>query len=132
MVGGAMVIAALVGARVPVPAEVPGVALQAVAVYRLEVGGAIFVGLYVITMAFVLALQNRAFTEIGTGGRVCVTIETRDSPIDVAEKGDRRAREERVRQLIEEARGLLSQNQVVFDRWRAEGILPPKEPRDRV
>jgi hypothetical protein len=64
--------------------------------------------------------------------RVCVTIETRDSPVDAAGKGDRRAREERIRQLIEEARGLLSQNQAVFDRWRAEGILPPKEPGQRV
>jgi hypothetical protein len=61
-----------------------------------------------------------------------VTIETRDSPLDATGKDDRRAREDRVRQLIEEARALLSQNQVVFDRWRAEGILPPKEPGQRV
>ena len=29
---------------------------------------AIFIGLYLVAMAFVLALQNRAFTEIGAGG----------------------------------------------------------------
>jgi hypothetical protein len=44
-----------------------GVALQAVPVYRLEVGGAIFLGIYLVGMAFILSLQNRAFTEFGSG-----------------------------------------------------------------
>jgi hypothetical protein len=68
MVGAAVVASLFAGVTVAVPTDIPAIALQAPAVYRLEVGGAIFVGLYVVTMAFVLALQNRAFTEIGTGG----------------------------------------------------------------
>ena len=68
MVGAVMVASLFAGVTVAVPSDVPAVALQAPAVYRLEVGGAIFVGLYVVTMAFVLALQNRAFTDIGTDG----------------------------------------------------------------
>jgi hypothetical protein len=58
----------IAGATVAVPGDVPGIALQATAVYRLEVGAAMFLGLYFVAMAFVLALRNRAFTEIGTGG----------------------------------------------------------------
>jgi hypothetical protein len=50
------------------PADVPAVALQAVVIYRLEVGVAVFFGLYLATMAFALALQNRGFTEIGSSG----------------------------------------------------------------
>jgi hypothetical protein len=68
MVGAAVVASLFAGVMVAVPSDVPAIALQAPAVYRLEVGGAIFAGLYVVTMAFVLALQNRAFTEIGTRG----------------------------------------------------------------
>jgi hypothetical protein len=48
--------------------DVPAVALQAAVIYRVEVGAAVFFGLYVATMAFALALQNRGFTEIGSGG----------------------------------------------------------------
>ncbi|HEX3361762.1 MAG TPA: hypothetical protein VHS74_12280 [Solirubrobacterales bacterium] len=50
------------------PSEVPTVALRALAVYRVEVGGAVFLGLYVATMALSLALHNRGFTEFGSGG----------------------------------------------------------------
>jgi hypothetical protein len=60
-------VAVLVGVMVAIPANVPGVTLQAVPVYRLEVGGAIFVGLYFASTAFVLALRNRAFIEFGSG-----------------------------------------------------------------
>ena len=49
------------------PTDVPSVALQAAVIYRVEVGAAVFVGLYLATMAFALALQNRGFTEIGSG-----------------------------------------------------------------
>ncbi len=42
-----------------------------------------------------------------------------------------RAREERIRRLDEEFLELLRQNEVIFDKWRAEGILPPEEPRRR-
>jgi hypothetical protein len=50
------------------PIEVPTIALRATAVYRVEVGAAVFFALYVATMAFALALRNRGFTEIGGGG----------------------------------------------------------------
>lgn len=70
--GVAVVVAAVLGAgvgtTVSLPSDIPGVALQAAPVYRLEVGAAIFVGLYVVAMALVLAFQNRGFTEIGSGG----------------------------------------------------------------
>lgn len=68
----AVAIAVLVGLAVAVtveiPADLPSVALRAAPIYRLEVGGALFAGLYIATMAFFLALQNRGFTEIGPGG----------------------------------------------------------------
>ena len=50
------------------PVNVPAVALQAPVIYRVEVGAAVFLGIYLATMAFALALQNRDFTEIGAGG----------------------------------------------------------------
>jgi hypothetical protein len=50
------------------PATVPAVALNATSVYRLEVGGVLFAGLYIAALAFALAVQNRGFTEIGSGG----------------------------------------------------------------
>jgi hypothetical protein len=68
LIGVAALVGLGVSATVSIPAEIPGVALQAAPVYRLEVGGAIFVGLYLAAMSFVLALQNRAFTELGTNG----------------------------------------------------------------
>jgi hypothetical protein len=68
MVAGAVVVGFAVGFAVTPPATMPAVALNAEAVYRLEVGGALFVGLYVAAMAFALAVQNRGFTEIGSGG----------------------------------------------------------------
>lgn len=50
------------------PADLPTVALGAEVVYRVEVGGAVFIGLYLATMALALALHNRGFTEFGSGG----------------------------------------------------------------
>ena len=50
------------------PSDVPTVSLMATPVYRVEVGAAVFFGLYLAAMAFALALHNRAFTEIGTRG----------------------------------------------------------------
>jgi hypothetical protein len=64
----ALAVSLTIAVTVPVPAELPSVALNAVAVYRLEVGAALFIGLYVAAMAFALAVQNRGFTEIGGGG----------------------------------------------------------------
>jgi hypothetical protein len=61
---------------------------------------------------------------------ICVTIQRRSDMPKVATR-ERQAREERIRRRLEEVRGLLRENQVIFDRWRAEGILPPEEPRRR-
>ena len=60
LVGFAAVLGLVVGTTVEVPADIPAVALQAAPVYRMEVGGALFAGLYLVTMAIVLALHNRA------------------------------------------------------------------------
>jgi hypothetical protein len=68
MVAVSAVIGAAIAVTVAIPSEVPAIALQAKPVYRLEVGGAIFVGLYLLATAIGLALQNRAFTEFGSGG----------------------------------------------------------------
>jgi hypothetical protein len=53
---------------VSVPTPMPSFALRAAAIYRIEVGAAAFLGLYLVAMAFVLALNNRGFSEIGMSG----------------------------------------------------------------
>ena len=58
MVIAAAAIGFATGVTVAVPTEIPSSALQAVPVYRLEVGGALFTGLYIVSMAFVLAFQK--------------------------------------------------------------------------
>ncbi len=58
----------LVAATVATPAEIPGFALQATPVYRMETGAATFVGFYLLALALVLSLHNRGFTEIGMRG----------------------------------------------------------------
>jgi hypothetical protein len=63
-----IVAAVYVAWKVHVPAKVPDFALKAEAIYRIEVGAATFLGLYLVTMAFVLALNNRGFSEIGVNG----------------------------------------------------------------
>jgi hypothetical protein len=68
LVGLAVIVAAYVAWNVEVPSEVPDFALQAAFVYRVEVGAATFLGLYLVAMAFVLALNNRGFSEIGVSG----------------------------------------------------------------
>jgi hypothetical protein len=68
LVGAAAVLGLIVGTTVAVPADIPAVALQAAPVYRVEVGGALFAGLYLVAVALVLALHNRGFSEIGTDG----------------------------------------------------------------
>jgi hypothetical protein len=56
------------GLSTPPPVEIPDFALRASAIYRLEVGAVVFAALYLASTALVLALNNRAFTELGTGG----------------------------------------------------------------
>ena len=50
------------------PDAVPDFALQVAPVYRLEVGAACFVAVYLAAMAFSLALDGRGFAELGTRG----------------------------------------------------------------
>jgi hypothetical protein len=64
----AILLGGVVALTVTAPSEVPGVALQAAPVYRVEVGLAVFFALYVVAIALALALRNRGFTEIGTAG----------------------------------------------------------------
>jgi hypothetical protein len=68
MVALAIAAGVIAAATVAIPADVPSIALSAVPVYRAEVGAAVFFGLYLAAMALVLAMHNRAFTELGTGG----------------------------------------------------------------
>ncbi|HJZ37686.1 MAG TPA: hypothetical protein VJ204_15560 [Solirubrobacterales bacterium] len=68
MVAGAIGGGFVAALAVNPPATVPAVALNAASVYRLEVGGVLFAGLYIAALAFALAVQNRGFTEIGSGG----------------------------------------------------------------
>lgn len=68
LVIAAAAISLIAAVTVALPDELPGVALGAIPVYRLEVGGTIFVGLYLMAISIVLALQNRGFTEFGTAG----------------------------------------------------------------
>jgi hypothetical protein len=53
---------------VSLPEDIPSFALRAAPVYRVEVGTAVFFSFYLATMALVLAMHNRAFTELGTNG----------------------------------------------------------------
>ena len=68
MVAAAMVLGAGIALTAVPPPEIPTAALRSAAVYRVEVGGAVFLGLYLAAMALALAIQNRGFTEIGSGG----------------------------------------------------------------
>jgi hypothetical protein len=68
LVGLAVLTAIYVAWKVEVPREVPDFALNAAVLYRVEVGAATFLGLYLVAMAFVLALNNRGFSEIGVNG----------------------------------------------------------------
>jgi hypothetical protein len=67
LVAIAIAIGLVAALTVAPPMDVPSVALQAAVIYRVEVGAAVFLGLYLATLAFALALQNRGFTEIGSG-----------------------------------------------------------------
>jgi hypothetical protein len=67
MVAAAIAVGLFIAVTVTPPTEVPTVALKAQAVYRVEVGGAVFLGLYIAMIALSLALHNRGFTEFGAG-----------------------------------------------------------------
>lgn len=90
LVGLAVLVATYVAWKVKVPSEIPDFALNAAAVYRVEVGAAAFLGLYLVAMAFVLALNNRGFSEIGVNGLKAQ---------DITEKAQRGTVEEHENQL---------------------------------
>jgi hypothetical protein len=70
-----------------VPQELPSYALQAVSVYRVEVGGAFFAAVYLVATAIALAAHNRAFTELGSSGISArdLTAEKEDESVEWAE-----------------------------------------------
>jgi hypothetical protein len=59
---------ALLGVQTEVPESVPDFALQAEAIYRLEVCLAGFLGFYLICSLFVSALNGHGLTHLGPGG----------------------------------------------------------------
>lgn len=69
-----LAVSGYLAASAQVPDPVPDFALQATAVYRLEVGGACFAVLYLAAMALVLALDGRGFAELGTKGLRAVEV----------------------------------------------------------
>jgi hypothetical protein len=68
MVAVAIIVSVVAAVTVAPPSNLPSVALGAMPVYRVEVAAAVFFGFYLATMALVLAMHNRGFTEIGSGG----------------------------------------------------------------
>jgi hypothetical protein len=74
LVLAALVASSYLAASVPVPDPVPDFALQAAAVYRLEVGAACFAAFYLAAMALILALDGRGFAELGTKGLRAVEV----------------------------------------------------------
>ncbi|HEX5527802.1 MAG TPA: hypothetical protein VFX44_11490 [Solirubrobacterales bacterium] len=68
LVLAALVASGYLAATARDPDPVPSFALQAAAVYRLEVGGACFAAFYLAAMALALALDGRGFAELGTRG----------------------------------------------------------------
>jgi hypothetical protein len=67
LVAIAAVAALSAGAFATVPEDVPAWALHSALVYRLEVGGAVFLVLYVMVVSFNLAQHGRGFTKLSAG-----------------------------------------------------------------
>jgi hypothetical protein len=86
LVAVAITIGGLIAWRVTVPSPVPNFALKSAAIYRIEIGAAAFLGLYLIALAFVLALNNRGFSEIGTSGLKAQDIANRAQQRGIAEQ----------------------------------------------
>jgi H+/gluconate symporter-like permease len=64
----ALAAASHIAANTAIPQPIPDYALQAAAIYRLEVGASFFAAFYLAAMAFVLALSGRGFAEFGAHG----------------------------------------------------------------
>ena len=86
LVAVAITIGGLIAWMVTVPSRVPNFALKAAAIYRIEIGAAAFLGLYLVALAFVLALNNRGFSEIGTSGLKAQDIANRAQQRGIAEQ----------------------------------------------
>jgi len=71
-----------------VPEPVPDYALQAEEIYRLEIGAAFFVAFYLATLAVVLALKGKGFTEFGTQGVKAQQVVVPQGPATTKEKLD--------------------------------------------
>lgn len=99
LVLAALAVSTYLAASARVPAPVPDFALQAAAVYRLEVGAACFAVLYLAAMAFVLALAGRGFAEVGTKGLRAT---------EVVQSPELEERLERVESTLEAAAGSLN------------------------
>lgn len=82
LVGAATAVGAFVAWKVAVLDPAPNFALKAAAIYRIEVGAAAFLGFYLVSIAFVLAMNNRGFSEIGMSGMKAQ---------DLANRGQQRA-----------------------------------------
>jgi hypothetical protein len=107
LVAAAIGVGLLAAATVPPPTELPTVALRAEAVYRVEVGGSVFLAFYLVTMALTLALHNRGFTEFGTGA-----VRARDLAAVSAEAISAEASRELLDDVMQEVRELSD--------WREE------------
>ncbi|MGH2939807.1 MAG: hypothetical protein ACRDPE_16980 [Solirubrobacterales bacterium] len=108
MVAVAITAGVVAAATVTTPADIPSVALRAVPVYRVEVGAAVFFAFYLVAMALVLAMHNRAFTEIGTDG-----IRARDMATASEELDGETLAAELLEELAEEIGNLRARRQDV-------------------
>jgi hypothetical protein len=70
----ALACASFLAGSAAVPEPVPDYALQAEAIYRLEIGATFFVAFYLAVLAVVLALDGRGFAELGTRGLKATTV----------------------------------------------------------
>jgi len=109
MVGVAVVTGVVAAVTVAPPPNLPSIALGALPVYRVEVGAAVFTGLYLGATALFLAMHNRAYTELGTSG-------IRASALAAEEDAEF---EELTLELMEEVRGIQA--------WRREREIGNQE-----
>jgi hypothetical protein len=103
----AMIAGATAAVGVPLPDDVPSVALQAGVLYRVEIGLAVFLAFYLVIIALALALHNRGFTDVGTSG-------VRAQDLDAVSRGD--GLQEATMEVIEELMGEVSDLRM----WREE------------
>lgn len=64
-----------IGAALAPSAKVPSYALRSVWLYRLEVGGAIFLGLYMVALLIGLAWDGKGIRQVQLPGGVGITVD---------------------------------------------------------